>query len=347
MQIKIGNFAKQDRGENLEALAQRQNRSSKGAQRKKESRANIFAGDLPMNQDPIAVRRQQAQKKAMKLVKDVWDGDRKMSQTKAEIQKLQMKQQEEALQNQELARGNADRMEALREGYGVAADSEEQKDLELLLRASDPTAALTEEERARVGKLWQGPLTEYQREALAINGEKNLFERRAENAKQYAQALQSSLTDMEIEKLKSHKMWDAEKGAEELVAQAGKETLGALVEEGKERLDKEREEEREAAKEKAEENEAQAEKIELRREQKELMEARVEAVQEQRHKTEEVDKEQGKDAREEAELLQDMAEAGFNVAGAGAVAQAEIKDMLNKMKLIEADIKGIAVDEEV
>ncbi len=37
----------------------------------------------------------------------------------------------------------------------------------------------------------------------------------------------------------------------------------------------------------------------------------------------------------------------MDVAGAGAGVQAEIKDMLHKMKLIEADIKGIKVDEEI
>ncbi len=37
----------------------------------------------------------------------------------------------------------------------------------------------------------------------------------------------------------------------------------------------------------------------------------------------------------------------MNVAGAGDAVNAEIKDMLNKLKLIEADIKGIKVDEEI
>ncbi len=37
----------------------------------------------------------------------------------------------------------------------------------------------------------------------------------------------------------------------------------------------------------------------------------------------------------------------MDVAGAGAGVQAEIKEMLHKMKLLEVDIKGIEVDEEV
>ena len=42
-----------------------------------------------------------------------------------------------------------------------------------------------------------------------------------------------------------------------------------------------------------------------------------------------------------------MSEAGMNVAGAGDSVKAEIKDILQKLKLIEADIKGIEVDEEI
>ena len=37
----------------------------------------------------------------------------------------------------------------------------------------------------------------------------------------------------------------------------------------------------------------------------------------------------------------------MDVSGSGDSVKAEIKDILNKMKLIEADIKGIEVDEEV
>ena len=37
----------------------------------------------------------------------------------------------------------------------------------------------------------------------------------------------------------------------------------------------------------------------------------------------------------------------MNVAGANDAVKAEIKDMLNKLKLVEADIKGIEVNEEL
>ncbi len=83
------------------------------------------------------------------------------------------------------------------------------------------------------------------------------------------------------------------------------------------------------------------------REVKEILEERIETVREDSRETEKANKEQERNAREEAELLKSMADAGMDVAGSGAGVKAEIKDMLNKMKLLEADIKGIEVDEEI
>ena len=45
--------------------------------------------------------------------------------------------------------------------------------------------------------------------------------------------------------------------------------------------------------------------------------------------------------------MEDMAEAGMDVAGSSAEVQAEVKDMLQKMKLLDEDLKGAAVDEEL
>lgn len=77
------------------------------------------------------------------------------------------------------------------------------------------------------------------------------------------------------------------------------------------------------------------------------MEARIDEAREESHEAEEAQRAQEKNAREEAAFLKDMSEAGMNVAGAGDSVKAEIKDILQKLKLIEADIKGIEVDEEI
>ena len=348
MQVKIGGIENQTIHTNIhtqEKAGENGRRKEAAGQRKN----TIFAGDLPINQDPIALRRQQAQKKAMKFVQDAWNADRKMVQGQAKIREEQNRQWEDVLYNHELVQECRARKENLRKQYGVDPDSQEQEDLELLMRGAhpDPDNPLTEEEEARLEVLQNQPLTEYQEKCLEINNEQFIFESRQQSAKAYAGYLQSALTDMKVEGLKFHKMADAQKNAEKIMEQASEDIQGLLVEEAKDHVDETYEEQREEAKKDAEEKEEQEEKIALRKEQKELIEERVESAQENTHEAEEAQREQAKDAREEAQLLKDMAEAGMDVAGTSDVVKAGIKDMLNKLKLVEADIKGIEVDEEI
>ena len=375
MQVKIGVNENQAIRTNIQA----QEKAGESGRRKEAARQRkntIFAGDLPMNQDPIALRRQQAQKKAMKFVQDAWAGDRKLDQGQGEIRAKIREQMEEARTNQELAVRNTERIENLRQQCGVDADSQEQKDLELLMKAAN-FESLTEDEEARLDEMGPqreylgllrkkltsrepftesdkarlnelgGSLTEYQRNCLEINEERRIYQNREESAQNYAENLQSSLTDMKLERLKFHKMADAQEKADQVMEQASEEIVGLLVSEAKDHVDETYEEQREEAEKKAEEKEEQEEKLEKIEEQKELIEARVDAAQEHTHEAEEAQREQERDAREEAQLMKDMAEAGMDVAGTNSAVKAEIKDMLQKMKLIEADIKGIEVDEEI
>ncbi len=347
MQVKIANQ------ENIVVNTSLQPEKSGNNGRRKDTtgqrKNTIFAGELPMNKDPIMLRRQQAQKRAMKFVQDAWSGDQKMVQSQDKIREVQKLQREEALRNQNLVQGCKDRMESLRKKYGVDADSQEQKDLELLMKGAyyDSQNPLTKEEEVKLEELRNQPLTEYQKQCMEINDQKFTFELRRRNAEDYADYLQSSLTDMKLEHLKYQKMANAQKNADKVMKQSGQEIQGMLMEEAKEHVDETYKEKREEAEEKAEKKEVQEEKIEHRKEQKELMEARIEAVRQDSHEAEEAQREQKKDAREESALLNDMAEAGLDVAGASSIVKAEVRDMLNKLKLVEADIKGIEVDEEI
>ena len=375
MQVKIGNNENQTINTSLQA----QEKAAKGAHKEAAKRKKtIFAGDLPINKDPIELRKQQAQRKAMKFVQNAWAGDRKLDQSQEDIRAKLRELMDESDANQELARKNTERLENLRRQYGVEADSQEQKDLELLMKAGNHES-LTEDEEARLAEL--GPqreylallrqktlatepskfteddqarldelgktLTEYQRNCLEINEERSIYQRRDASTQNYIQELQTSLTDMKIERLKFHKMVDAQEKADKVMEQASEEIVGLLVDEAKDHVDETYEEQREEAEKKAEEKEEQEEKREKIEKQKELIEARVDAAQEHTHEAEEAQKEQERDAREEAQLMKDMAEGGMDVAGTSSAVKAEIKDMLQKMKLIEADIKGIEVDEEI
>lgn len=350
MLVKFGNSEIQGIQTNTQTQEKAQESRSQKAAEKQQKKNVIFAGELPLHKDRITLCRQEAQKKAMELIQNAWNVDCKTDQSMAEYKERAEQQRKELKLNQEKIAECDARKENLREGYGVDVDSQEQKDLELLEKMYYPESSyeeLTEEEQERAKELMKGPLTEYQQKCLEIDGEKRVFKNRAENAQTGIEVYNGALTDMKIERLKFHKMTDAQNNAKKVMEQASEEIQGILVEAAKDHVDETYEEQREAAEKEAEEKEAQEEKIELRKEQRELMEARIEAAQQENRDAEKAGKERERDAREEASLLKDMADAGLNVAGASDVAKAEIKDMLNKMKLIEADIKGIEVDEEV
>lgn len=347
MQIKANDAGNQAVNRNVQAQEKAgEKRGQKAAQQQRK--ATIFAGDLPLHNDPITLRRQHAQKKAMEIVQNAWNGDRKTDQSIEEYKALAQEQRKELKLNKDKMAECDARKESLREGYGVAEDSQEQKDLELLERLHySGSGEFTEEEYERLKELRSEPLTEYQQKCLEIDGEKSVFEDRARKAESGIMAYDGAVRSMKQERLKFHKMTDAQNDAKKVMEQASEDIQNMIVGEAKDHVDETYEEQREDAKEKADEKEEQEEKLELRKEQKELLEERIESIQAGSNEAEAAQKKQERDAREEAELLGDMADAGLNVAGAGDAVKAEIKDMLHKMKLLEADIKGIEVNEEV
>lgn len=358
MQIK----ANENQVINVSSAAQARRQERAGRNSQQQNRKSIFAGDLGFNQDAVTLRKQHAQKKAFKLISDVWAGDQKIDQNIADIRAKVNELQADIEANQEIVNQGEAQKEALRAQYGVEADSQEQKDLELLEKEADMRrlgtgpegVQLTEEEQARLNELrdpvtWQYkiPLTEYQQRCLEIDDRQGVYESRIISAERQIEAGYASIREIRIERLKHHDMADARKEADEVMAQASKDTICMLVDEAKDHVDETYEEQREEAKEKAEEKEEQEEKIEDRREEKEELEVRINAESAERHETEEARREQEKKAREDAELLEDMAAGGMDVAGSSDEVKAEIKDMLHKMKLLEEDLKGAAVDEEL
>ncbi len=120
-----------------------------------QKRNTIFMGDLNVKKDPITQRKQYAQQKALKMVGDAWDVDRKIDQNIQDIRDKLRQLEDEYVENLGyIAEGDAQK-EQLRQQYNVAPDSQEQKDLELLQKKADymrhpDEVTLTEEDRARL-----------------------------------------------------------------------------------------------------------------------------------------------------------------------------------------------------
>lgn len=346
-----------------------------------------------MQQDRITQRRERAKKKALKIVGDAWNGDKKIDQSISEVRDRVAQLNAEKEENLTVISGTEEQKEALRKQYGVSADSQEQKDLELLERAAeaerkfkfnmltedewkqvdelkkrrlsdedkellrkqelaeDPLSGvyLTEEEKEKIAKIMpaENRLTEYQERCLALDAYQSNYEIRNEKIDRELMGCHATIRATKLERLKYHEMVDAQNKADKAMEAAGKEILGMLIEEAKDHVDEELEEPREEAKEEAEKKAEEEEKIEEREEKQEQIDEQVDAAQERNEEQEALRREAEERSREDADLLETMIDAGVGNVGSGPDIKSEIKNMLHKMKLLEEDIKGSQVDEEL
>lgn len=351
MQIRANANENQVINVNSAARARAEERAGKKAQQH-NNRKNIFAGDLGMQGDVISMRRQRAQKKALDIVGKAWDGDRAIDQSITDIKDKLSQLHDEVRENMDIIAEGDVRKEELRLQYGVSADSQEQKDLELFEKKADAqrnpnNPQLTEEEEERLAQIKDQPLTEYQTRCMAIDEYQGTYEKRNDQIEEEIKGYNATIRSIRLERLKYHGMVDAQKNADEVLEAAGKDILGLLIDEGKEHVEEELEKPREEAKEKAEEKEEQEEKIEERQEKQEELEARIDETRAENAEEEERRREARERSREDADLLEGMIDAGMGNVGNTTDLQSEIKNMLHKMKLLEEDVKGSTVDDQV
>ena len=196
--------------------------------------------------------------------------------------------------------------------------------LEKEIRAKMPGSdvKLSRDEMDAIKRIKEGGLSEYQQRSLEMLEFEVPYANTAYEAAEQIKMENQIISATELERLKSHAMLDAGKQADAIMEEVSKEIVGMLVDEAKEHIDdeaKEREEKAKAEKEKQEE-----------------IEERIDAAKEKKKENEELTE----------DILEGVQEASANASDVSA-AQQEIKDMMNKMKLIEDDIKGAAVDTSV
>ena len=161
-----------------------------------QGRKTIFMGELNIKKDPITQRKLHAKQRALKMIGDAWDGDRKIDQSILDIRsKLSQLQNEKEENDGLIAEGEAQK-EALRQQFGVALDSQEQKDLELLQKEADSLRRpgevfMTVEEEQRLKEIkGRQPETREDMELLQIKADAE------------ARGVEPALTDEEAARLK-------------------------------------------------------------------------------------------------------------------------------------------------
>lgn len=339
-----------------------------GRKSRKNNRTSIFAGDLGLHEDAVTLRKQCAQRKALKIVKDAWKSDKKIDQNMSDINDKLTQLRDDRNAYTDIIADDDAKKEALQQMYGVKTGSQEQKDLELLekkaelgilasdflpretrekLAAAMGVTLLTVEEEVRLKELEDLPLTEYQERCLEITDRQSNFKKEKKDTEDLINIYSTSLYDMKLERLKFHDMADARKEADEELSSVSREVVGILTKEAKDSIDKALEEKREEAKEKAEEKAAQEEKIDQRKKEQEELDLRIDDFHEKNEKQEETRKEAEERSREDADLLEGILNHKADSTDMASDAQAQIKNMLHKMKLLEEDLKGSTIDNQL
>lgn len=293
----------------------------------KTSKKSIDGSSFQAGIDPIAAKKEEARKKAMRIVGNAFENELKIDDDlSARREKIKTLQEEKGEANRAI-REIEDNRAALREVYGVDEDSQEEKELKLLEKEASEKmpgskVSLSLDERKAIKEIKERGLSEYQQRSLDMFESETGYRNTVYEADQKIKTENQIITATNIERLKSHTLIDAQKQADAIMEEASEEIVGMLVDEAKEHMDeeaKEKEEKADEAKEKQEE-----------------LQERIDALKEKKKENEELTEDILEGVSESTSMETDM-----------NAAQQEIKDMMNKMKLIEDDIKGAAVDENV
>lgn len=311
-------------------------------QRKTEKGAENQGMKLNGQIDPIEQKKALAKKQAYKIIRDALAGELKRDADVQEVKDHAEQLQNDMAQAQNEIAGINDEKEKWRNECGVAEDSEEQKDLELLEKREayergDFSKELTEEEKERLAELDKRGYTDYQKKALEMEKKKAPYTDTVQKAEAGIMADNAVVRATRLERLKKDFIRKAQKEEDEVLAVASKEIIGMLVDEAKDHMDEKSEELQEKAEKKKEEKEAEQEKIDAAKERKEEMEALANPDNASSGQTASI--------QVTPPSGDGMTEAMVQLDGQREDYQKEIEEMMRKMNLVAEDIKGIKVDE--
>ena len=309
-----------------------------GLNRKESGSSTFFAGSLNGDIDPIALKKQMAQKKALKVVGDAFAADHKAD---LEVADREARIQEMRAENRE-ARKALNELEAQKQEigkvYGLGEEGLSDEDWEILEKGKEMPSTMSEEEKARFQEMKDQGLTEYYDRCEDIEDLADPYRqtiRENDGMIKAYEAANEAVHKSRLDLRKGNPMISAQEQAEAIMDAARKEIIGMIKDEGMDHIDEEMQEKVENAKEEKEKKEEEEEKLEAVREDKAQIEDQVDAARERARENE-------KRAEELMEAL--PADELMKMDNDTSDFQQELKDILNRMKLMEEDLKGAAVD---
>ena len=306
-----------------------QKRESEKCGTEKGSSRIIYAGNLTENltlRDRIQKTKEEAQERALKIISDAWDGDKQIEESIGESSEHIEEYQSEYQQARGKAKEITEERERLRESSHIEADSEEQRDLELLEKArvaeKHPWAGteLTDAERERLAVIGEKGLTQYQAQQLELSDMEWRYRESAHRAEAGIQGENASIRGIREERRKHHPITDAKRNAEKVLEAARDQIIGMVVEESREHLDEEQEKREEVS----------------------------EAIQEKREEQEEILEKREEREAEFEELIEELpVEEALDLENVQDEIRQEIENMMSRMGLTAEELKGAKVDTSV
>lgn len=303
----------------------------------KEEKENQFNGksikakDLRFIPDAIADKKLAAQKKAWKIITDVnkEEGafDEHLANMEKRIEDLKATSQKTLEEINQIHEGISN----LQKEYHVSDDSQEQKDLELLMKQQEMLqggmgVTISEEEAKRLANM--GELTDYQTRALGLSESLHTKKQEIDQYNNEIQGTTQAISAAIVEHGKSHAMVDATEEADQILKAASKEAINDLLEEGKDQMDETIDQKKEEAEKRADEKKAEEEKKKKAEEIKENHAAQTGSGT--------------KNRSTDTTLTGNSMDV--SLATDVENVQQKITNILKEEKLLEEDLKGIAVD---
>ncbi len=310
-----------------------------GLSQKEGNNSTFFAGALNNNVDPIALKKQMAQKKALKVVGDAFAADRKIDK---EVADREARIKDLRAENSEARNALKDldaQMKEIGREYGLGDEGLSEEDWVILKKGKETPMFMSDEEKARYQEMDEQGLTgEYYDRCKDIDDlaefYKNTINENTGMIDSY-EAANKAVHKARLDLRKGNPMIAAQEEAEAIMEAARKEIIGMLYDEGKDHIDEEMQEKVEQAQEEKEKKEEEEEKLEAIREDKVEIEKQVDAAREKARENE----------KRNEELIEALpAEELLRMTSGTSDFQQELKDIMNRMKLMEEDLKGAAVD---
>lgn len=309
---------------------------------------SISAAGMNIQNDPIEERKKQGQKMAWKVVSDAWKSDQSVEQSIDGRREHYSQMSDLRDESTKELKGILDDEKSLQQEYNVADDSKEQQDLELLKKEQDVkngvvSTGLTKEEIDKLAQIHSEPLTEYQERALDLNDRAAVQKINIRDANAAMRDDVSDIAAIKQESLKSHGMVDAQKSAEDIMAAVNDDIISMSMQDAMENIDEKMEEVQEKAEENAEKKEEKDEQIEERKLEQKIKEAIAEGSKEA---LDEAKAEERRSESQDMELGDIMQMTENDAAATVSQTSDSLAEIKSNMKLLEADLKGIKVDEQ-